>query len=100
MKRTLGLCFLTLTLLGIPAVTAANHSPNAADEQLGVSNGAQYAMVVAPAWNGRLVLWAHGVVDPAAPSSLPYARPPAVAPWLDERRATLLGAAYSSADSS
>ena len=76
MKRTLGLCFLTLTLLGIPAVTAANHSPNAADEQLGVSNGAQYAMFVPPAWNGRLVLWAHGFVDPAAPIALPAAQPP------------------------
>ena len=76
MTRTLGICLLTLTLLGIPAVTAANHSPNAADEQLGVSNGAQYAMFVPAAWNGRLVLWAHGFVDPDAPIALPDALPP------------------------
>ncbi|PYO54766.1 MAG: hypothetical protein DMD84_01405, partial [Candidatus Rokuibacteriota bacterium] len=100
MKRTLGLCFLTLTLLGIPAVTAANHSPNAADEQLGVSNGAQYAMFVPAAWNGRLVLWAHGFVDPAAPIALPDAQPPDVAPWLVELRERLLAAGYAVAYSS
>ena len=92
MTRTLGICLLTLTLLGIPAVTAANHSPNAADEQLGVSNGAQYAMFVPAAWNGRLVLWAHGFVDPAAPIVLPDAQPPDVAPWLIELRESLLAA--------
>ena len=100
MTRTLGLCLLTLTLLGIPAVTAANHSPNAADEQLGVSNGAQYAMFVPAAWNGRLVLWAHGFVDPHAPIALPDAQPPDVAPWLVELRERLLAAGYAVAYSS
>ena len=100
MMRTLGICVLTLTLLGIPAVAAANHSANAADEQLGVSNGAQYAMFVPAAWNGRLVLWAHGFVDPAAPIALPDAQPPDVAPWLIELRETLLGAGYAVAYSS
>src|SRR2546429_8531532 len=92
MKRALGLCFLIHSLLGTPAVTAANHSPNAADEQLGVSNGAQYAMFVPAAWNGRLVLWAHGFVDPAAPIALPDAQPPDVVPWLVELRESLLAA--------
>src|SRR2546423_14962810 len=95
MTRPLGICLLTLTLLGIPAVTAANHSPNAADEQLGVSNGAQYAMFVPAAWNGRLVLWAHGFVDPAAPIALPDAQPPDVAPCLVELRESLLAAGYA-----
>ena len=100
MKRTLGLCLLTLTLLSIPAVAAANHSANAADEQLGVSNGAQYAMFVPAAWNGRLVLWAHGFVDPEAPIALPDALPPDVAPWLVELRESLLAAGYAVAYSS
>src|SRR5467141_1177685 len=100
MTRTLGLCLLTLMLLGIPAVTLANHSANAADEQLGVSNGAQYAMFVPAAWNGRLVLWAYGFVDPDAPIALPDALPPDVAPWLVELRESLLAAGYAVAYSS
>src|SRR5260370_29822860 len=100
MTRTLGICLLTLMLLGIPAVTAANHSANAADEQLGVSNGAQYAMFVPAAWNGRLVLWAHGFVDPAAPITLPYAQPsagtPCVPPSLQWLPAGGYRVAYSS----
>jgi pimeloyl-ACP methyl ester carboxylesterase len=100
MTRSFWICMLALTLLGTPAVAVADHSANAADEQLGVSNGAQYAMFVPRAWNGRLVLWAHGFVDPAAPIALPDVQPPDVAPWLVELRERLLAAGYAVAYSS
>jgi len=101
MKRLLTTCALSVVVVlaaFLPAL--AEHSPNAAAEELGVSNGAQYAMFVPNAWNGRLVLWAHGFVDPTAPIALPDELPVDVAPWLVQLRETLLGAGYAVAYSS
>src|SRR5919108_4107170 len=101
MHRLLMVCLLIVTALGGLAVPAnADHSPNAAAEQLGAANGAQYAMFMPKTWNGRLVLWAHGFVDPAAPIALPDVQPPDVAPWLVELREQLLAAGYAVAYSS
>lgn len=101
MNRALTVCMLTVLLLaGVALPAVADHSPGAAAEQLGVSNGAQYAMFLPKAWNGRLVLWAHGFVDPEAPIALPDVLPADVAPWLVELRETLLGAGYAVAYSS
>jgi pimeloyl-ACP methyl ester carboxylesterase len=87
-------------VLGAAVPAPADHSPNAAAEQLGVSNGAEYAMFFPKTWNGRLVLWAHGFVDPNAPIALPDALPADVAPWLVQLRESLLGAGYAVAYSS
>jgi hypothetical protein len=102
MNQFLATLALTVTvLLGAAGPVFANHSPNAAAEELGVSNGAQYAMFFPKvAWNGRLLLWAHGFVDPDAPIALPDVLPADVAPWLVELRETLLGAGYAVAYSS
>jgi pimeloyl-ACP methyl ester carboxylesterase len=101
MKRVLTSCVLSvILLLGVSVPVFADHSPNAAAEQLGVSSGAQYAMFLPKAWNGRLVLWAHGFVDPGAPIALPDVLPADVAPWLVKLRETLLGAGYAVAYSS
>ena len=101
MHRLLMVCLLTVTALGGLAVPAnADHSPNAAAEQLGTANGAQYAMFMPRTWNGRLVLWAHGFVDPNAPIALPDVLPADVAPWLVELREQLLAAGYAVAYSS
>src|SRR5688572_6144755 len=101
MKRRLTICMLAFALVcGIALPAVADHSPNAAAEQLGTSNGAQYAMFLPTAWNGRLVLWAHGFVDPAAPIALPDVLPTDVAPWLVELREQLLAAGYAVAYSS
>jgi pimeloyl-ACP methyl ester carboxylesterase len=101
MNRAVATCLLMVILLAVSAApTFADHSPNAAAEQLGTSNGAQYAMFVPAAWNGRLVLWAHGFVDPEAPIALPDVLPADVAPWLVELREALLGAGYAVAYSS
>src|SRR5216117_3298510 len=98
-KRTLLLCAFTLTVAA-SAPVFADHSPLAIDEEIGVSNGAQYAMFVPAAWNGRLVLYAHGFVDPAAPIALPDVAPADVAPWVVQLRETLLSAGYAVAYSS
>ena len=101
MSRRLTVCMLAFALVcGIALPALADHSPNAAAEQLGTSNGAQYAMFMPTAWNGRLVLWAHGFVDPAAPIALPDVLPTDVAPWLVELREQLLAAGYAVAYSS
>ncbi len=101
MKRLFTRSVLTVAMVLTTAVPVfADHSPNAAAEQLGVSNGAQYAMFVPETWNGRLVLWAHGFVDPGAPIALPDELPADVAPWLVQLRETLLGAGYAVAYSS
>jgi pimeloyl-ACP methyl ester carboxylesterase len=101
MTRVLTMCLLAVAVVaGAATPVWADHSPNAAAEQLGISNGARYAMFVPKAWNGRLLLWAHGFVDPAAPIALPDVQPADVAPWLVELRETLLGAGYAVAYSS
>src|SRR3989441_906717 len=89
---------LALVVSSGPAV--ATHSALAIDEATGVINGAEYAMFVPPAWNGRLILYAHGFVDPDAPIALPDAAPADVAPWVVELRETLLSAGYAVAYSS
>jgi pimeloyl-ACP methyl ester carboxylesterase len=94
------MCAFTLTLLGGSASALAGHSSRAVAEELGVKNGAQYAMFLPANWNGRLVLYAHGFVDPAYPIALPDLLPPDVAPWVVELRETLLGAGYAVAYSS
>ena len=54
MNRVLTTCMMAVIILvGAVLPAAADHSPNAAHEQLGTSNGAQYAMFVPKAWNGR-----------------------------------------------
>src|SRR2546427_3697525 len=57
-------------------------------------------MFVPPAWNGRVILDAHGFVDPDAPIALPDAAPADVAPWVVQLRETLLSAGYAVAYSS
>jgi pimeloyl-ACP methyl ester carboxylesterase len=101
MNRVLTTCIVTVILIvGASVPVFATHSPNAAAEQLGVSNGAEYAMFFPKAWNGRLVLWAHGFVDPNAPIALPDVLPADVAPWLVRLREALLDAGYAVAYSS
>jgi pimeloyl-ACP methyl ester carboxylesterase len=101
MMRGLSMCFAgLLVVIGAAMPASADHSPNAGAEQLGTSNGAQYAMFLPKAWNGRLVLWAHGFVDPEAPIALPDVQPADVAPWLVQLRETLLEAGYAVAYSS
>jgi pimeloyl-ACP methyl ester carboxylesterase len=78
----------------------AHHSPRAVAEEIGTSNGAQYAMFVPNVWNGRLVLYAHGFIDPEAPIALPDAAPADVAPWVVALRESLLEAGYAVAYSS
>jgi opacity protein-like surface antigen len=98
MKRTLLLCVFTLVTASAPVF--ADHSPLAIDEEIGVKNGAEYAMFVPAAWNGRLVLYAHGFIDPEAPIALPDVAPPDVAPRVVQLRETLLGAGFAVAYSS
>ena len=57
-------------------------------------------MFLPEAWNGRLVLYAHGFVDPEAPIALPDVAPADVAPWVVELRERLLRAGYAVAYSS
>jgi pimeloyl-ACP methyl ester carboxylesterase len=99
-KLMILMCAFTLTLLGGSASALASHSSRAGAEELGVKNGAQYAMFLPGNWNGRLVLYAHGFVDPAYPIALPDVLPPDVASWVVELRETLLGSGYAVAYSS
>jgi len=79
----------------------ATHSPAAQREVVGVDKtGALYALFLPPGWNGRLVVYAHGFVDPAAPVALPDSAPVDVAPWVAELRERLLQAGYAVAYSS
>src|SRR5919108_3196940 len=100
MIRIVAICALVLSLLTAAPSADANHSALAVAEELGVNNGAQYAMFVPAAWNGRLVLYAHGFIDPDAPIALPDAAPPDVSPWVAELREKLLAAGYAVAYSS
>jgi pimeloyl-ACP methyl ester carboxylesterase len=99
MKRILSMCVFTLLVVGAAPVWA-DHSPLAAAEQLGVHNGAQYALFLPARWSGRLVVYAHGFVDTAYPIALPDVVTPDVAPWVVAVRETLLGAGYAVAYSS
>ena len=51
-------------------------------------------------WNGRLILYAHGFIDPAAPIALPDVAPADVAPWVVQLRETLISQGYAVAYSS
>ena len=99
MKPKLLAPVLALTLIAIcgPAVAG---STLAIREVAGVNNGAQYALFLPAYWNGRLVLYAHGFIDPDAPIALPDVAPPDVAPWVVELRETLLSLGYGVAYSS
>ena len=59
-----------------------------------IGPGAQYALYRPGSWNGRLVLYAHGYVDPALPTALPSARN--VTDLRDALLARGYGVAYSS----
>lgn len=100
MKRTLALCFLALALVATSTPVSADHSPLALGEMIGAHNGAEYALFIPAAWNGRLVLYAHGFIDPEDPIALPDVAPADVAPWVVALRETLLGAGYAVAYSS
>lgn len=79
---------LTLALVLVP-IACADSDPVApqasrldggsaltADELVVVTGeraGAQYALYVPPEWNGDLVVYAHGFIDPALPVALPTA---------------------------
>ena len=70
-------------------------------EVVGVgTTGAQYALFLPDNWNGDLVVYVHGFIDPAAPVALPDAAPDDVAPWVVELRERLLQAGYAVAYSS
>src|SRR2546428_5494087 len=92
MTKALFVVVPVLALVVSSGTAVATHSALAIDEATGVINGAEYAMFVPPAWNGRLILYAHGFVDPDAPIALPDAAPADVAPWVVQLRETLLGA--------
>src|SRR3989442_12396468 len=95
--------FVVVPILALSAGSGpacATLSALAIDEATGVINGAESAMFVPPAWNGRLILYAHGFVDPDAPIALPDAAPADVAPWVVQLRETLLRAGYAVAYSS
>jgi pimeloyl-ACP methyl ester carboxylesterase len=62
---------------------------------MGVDEGAPFALFQPATWNGDLVLYAHGFVDPAAPVALPDAASVEAAPWLVELRDTLLRAGFA-----
>ncbi|TMQ22771.1 MAG: hypothetical protein E6K82_12800 [Candidatus Rokuibacteriota bacterium] len=99
MMRNLVMALMTLTLLAAVPVQAADSS-FAVVTQHGVSNGAQYAMFLPAVWNGRLIVYAHGFIDPAAPIALPDVAPADVAPWVVQLRETLLSQGYAVAYSS
>src|SRR5437867_45172 len=100
MTKALFVVVPVLALVVSSGTAVATHSALAIDEATGVINGAEYAMFVPPAWNGRLILYAHGFVDPDAAIALPDAAPADVAPWVVQLRETLLSAGYAVADSS
>ena len=70
-------------------------APSGVDVVTGeIGPGAQYALYRPGSWNGRLVLYAHGYVDPALPIALPNARN--VTDLRDALLARGYGFAYSS----
>src|SRR5213592_3910105 len=100
MTKALFVVVPVLALVVSSGTAVATHSALAIDEATGVINGAEYAMFVPPAWNGRLILYAHRFVDPDAAIALPDAAPADVAPWVVQLRETLLSAGYAVAYSS
>src|SRR2546428_4471005 len=91
----LAMSVLALVLGATCGDAFATHSPAAQQEVVGVDKtGALYALFLPHDWNGRLVVYAHGFVDPAAPVALPDSAPVDVAPWVVELRETLLQSGY------
>jgi pimeloyl-ACP methyl ester carboxylesterase len=98
---SISMSVLALMLVTSSGAAFATHSSLAAAEVVGVHHdGAQYALFRPFDWNGSLVVYAHGFVDPAAALALPDAAPVEVAPWVVELRERLLGAGYAVAYSS
>jgi len=91
---------LALVLCATSGVAFATHSPAAQREAVVEYDHAQYALFLPYRWNGDLVVYAHGFVDPAAPVALPDVAPIDVAPWVVELRERLLQAGYAVAYSS
>jgi pimeloyl-ACP methyl ester carboxylesterase len=100
MMRIALICALALAVVAPAGTVEAHHSALAVAEEIGVNQGAQYAMFVPVSWTGRLVLYAHGFIDPEAPIALPDTAPPDVSPWVAELREKLLAAGYAVAYSS
>jgi pimeloyl-ACP methyl ester carboxylesterase len=102
MKRLwISVSLLALVLVATSGVALATHSPAARREVLGTDTaGAHYALFRPYSWNGDLVVYAHGFIDPAAPVALPDVAPVDVAPWVVELRERLLQAGYAVAYSS
>jgi dienelactone hydrolase len=100
-RLLLAVSVLTLVLMATSGVALATHSPASQREVIGLdSHGAQYALFLPYRWNGDLVSYAHGFVDPVAPIALPDTAPVDVAPWVVELRERLLQAGYAVAYSS
>jgi len=100
--RRLGIVASVLTLvLGASSAAFATHSPSAQREVIGEYNKAQYALFLPYRWNGDLVVYAHGFIDPAVKAvALPDTAPVDVAPWVVELRERLLQAGAAAAYSS
>ena len=91
---------MRLTFRTLPAVLAllmgASFSASAQEHQEGIAGpGALYAIDVPAAWNGDLVVYAHGIVDPSLPVTLPSAQDD-----FTGLRAALLGRGFAVASSS
>ena len=103
MKKVFLASLFVLTLVGLSGTAFAGSGGNstpAPGEVRGVKNGAEYALFMPANWNGDLVLYAHGFIDPEAPIALPDVSPEDVAPWVVGLRDTLLSLGYGVAYSS
>jgi hypothetical protein len=101
MKKVGILIAVFVLLLVTTGVALADHSPGARREAVGTDEtGAHYALFLPYQWNGDLVVYVHGFIDPAAAIALPDAAPVDVAPWVVELRERLLQAGYGVAYSS
>jgi pimeloyl-ACP methyl ester carboxylesterase len=100
-RLLLAVSVLTLGLVATSSVAFATHSPASQREVVGVDpSGASFALFLPYQWNGDLVVYVHGFIDPVAPIALPDAAPVDVAPWVVELRERLLQAGYGVAYSS
>jgi pimeloyl-ACP methyl ester carboxylesterase len=89
---------LVALVLVVTSSTASAKRPTPIVEDavvVAVEAGAPFALFRPAGWNGDLVLYAHGFVDPAAPVALPDSAPVEVAPWFVELRDTLLFAGFA-----
>ena len=58
---------LAAMALGLLGFTAASAAAQVTTIQGTIADGAAYSLSVPAEWNGNLVIYAHGIVDPAAP---------------------------------